>query len=429
MAAFDPPPTSVGDRTVVPVDVRTVEASIVFHPGTHQARVSARVGFTMGPLPGCPALDLRQPIDVVVLDGDALPPEAFGHQDLGGGEGAEMRVLDRALTAGSRHRLDLEYQLGTPGAEGAQPIRWDDETGAVSFDLWMSDLHPGRYLEMWLPANLCHDRFRLDLEIVVDGPAPQMLLSNGAVDEIARNRWRIRYPAHFTSLSPMLVIEPAAQMTVRQRALRLPGRRQPLTMVTAGSSAAWSELAACEADIASWLTANAERYGPWAHGTRFTAFIWGASRGMEYDGATTASVAALEHETFHSWFGRGIKPARARDGWIDEAWTSWATSNRRLEEGRFAEIDLGLDQEPVLLCPPNPWSRYTPTSSYREGARFFAGMAHQLGGPPRLRQAMAEWYQHNRGELVTTDGLERHLTEWSGVDVGPWFKRYVHGEG
>ena len=83
---------------------------------------------------------------------------------------------------------------------------------------------------------------------------------------------------------------------------------------------------------------------------------------MEYDGATTASVAALEHEVFHSWFGRGVKPARASDGWIDEAWTSWATSSRRADEGRFAEDDLGLDEPPVLLYPPHPWSRFTPSS-------------------------------------------------------------------
>ena len=35
---------------------------------------------------------------------------------------------------------------------------------------------------------------------------------------------------------------------------------------------------------------------------------------MEYDGATTAAVGAVEHEVLHSWFGRGIKPARASDG-------------------------------------------------------------------------------------------------------------------
>ena len=158
------------------------------------------------------------------------------------------------------------------------------------------------------------------------------------------------------------------------------------------------------------------------------AVLWGAGRGMEYDGATTASVAALEHEVFHSWFGRGVKPARASDGWIDEAWTSWATSSRRVEEPRFSDEALSLDEPPVVLYPPHPWSRYTPTESYREGSRLFAGIAHLVGGPSRLRSAMAAWYRANVGQLVTTDGLQAHLEAWSGVDLGPWFRRYVHGE-
>jgi hypothetical protein len=41
---------------------------------------------------------------------------------------------------------------------------------------------------------------------------------------------------------------------------------------------------------------------------------------------------------------------------------------------------------------------------------------------------MADWYQANVGDLITTNGLEDHLTEWSGVDLSPWFKRYVHGQ-
>jgi aminopeptidase N len=148
---------------------------------------------------------------------------------------------------------------------------------------------------------------------------------------------------------------------------------------------------------------------------------------MEYDGATTASVRALEHEVFHSWFGRGVKPARASDGWIDEAWTSWATATGRSDPSRFESAELDLDQPAVELYPPHPWSRHTAPESYREGARLFAGLAHLLGGPDRLRAAMADWYRANAGGLATTDGLATHLRVWSGADVNPLWARYVHG--
>jgi hypothetical protein len=429
MVDHAPPPVRLGERTAVPIDIEAVNAQVAFDPANRRASAIANVIFTVGAHAGCPVLDLRQPVGGVALDGSSVPSEAFAHRDLGGGVGAEMRVLDRSLAAGSRHSLELRYRLATPVATDAQPVGWDDERAAVRFDFWMSDLHPGRYLEMWLPANLCHDRFALTVEVTAETDVPHSVVTNGEVEDLSTGRWRISYPDHFTSLSPMLVVTPAADLMIRSRPVRLAGRTEPVELVTAAPTETETDLAACEADIRSWLAGNAERYGSWAHGDRFTAFVWTARRGMEYDGATTASVGSLEHEVFHSWFGRGVKPARASDGWIDEAWTSWATSSRRAEEGRFAEIELGLDEPPVLLYPPNPWSRYTPTESYRQGARLFAGLAHLLGGAHRLREAMATWYRANVGDLITTDGLERHLSQWSGVEVGPWFERYVHGQG
>jgi hypothetical protein len=417
-----PGPDAVG------VDVTRVKATLTFDVVACEARAEATVEFTVGAVDGCPALDLRQPIHRIRLDGSRLPGDAFSHHDLGGGAGADMRVLDRALAAGSSHRLDLDYGLETPQAEGAQPVDWSEN--GFRFDLWMSDLKPGRYLESWIPANLCHDAFALSVELRVVGAGPDhVVITNGAETAVGPGRWRIEYPATFTSLSPMLVVAPAAEVEVVAGAVGLAGRRRHLEVRTATHREVDADLAACQADIIGWLAANAARYGPWVHGDRFTAVVWAPGRGMEYDGATTASVGALEHEVFHSWFGRGVKPARASDGWIDEAWTSWATSTRRSEEGRFAEVSLGLDEPPVLLYPPHPWSRFTPVESYREGARLFAGLAHLLGGAGRLRSAMAAWYRANAGGLVTTDGLQRHLSGWSGVDVGPWFARYVHGQG
>jgi hypothetical protein len=412
----------------VGVDVTRVNADLVFDVRAAEARAEVTVDFTVAGVSGCPALDLRQPVGRLRLDGELLPGDAFAHRDLGGGPGAEMRVIDRRLAAGTRHRLELAYRLGRPSAEGALPVDWAD--GGVQFDLYMSDLKPGRYLEMWLPANLCHDRFALSVDVSVVGTRVEhAVTTNGAEVAIGANRWRIDYPGGFTSLSPMLVLGPAAGFEIIRGAVPLAGRRRHLSVVTVRHLGVEADLAACHADVTGWLAANAARYGPWCHGDRFTSVVWAPGRGMEYDGATTASVAALAHEVFHSWFGRGIKPARASDGWIDEAWTSWATSTRRSDMGRFAEISLGLDEPPVLLYPPHPWSRFTPVEAYREGARLFAGLAQLLGGAGRLRSAMATWYQANAGGLVTTDGLSRHLSGWSGVDVGPWFARYVHGRG
>jgi hypothetical protein len=425
-----PPPSTVGNRRVLAPDVERVSVTLRFDIAAREAEGEARVDFVAGEVDGHAALDLRQDVEWLRLDGEKLDPSAWAPADLGGGTGAEMRVLDVSLEAGSRHRLEVGYTLDTPAAVDSPPVGWVDD--GVRFDLSMSDLQPGRYLEMWVPAPLVHDDFVLELHVeLLGGDRPHTLLANTAgIDAARRGRaWSLCYPAHYTALSPMLVIAPTDLVEVRRSALALPGRERSLGLVCASLGEAGAALAACEADVRSWLAYMASRYGRWVHGDTFWAVIWDLPRGMEYDGATTASVLALEHEVFHSWFGRGVKPARAADGWIDEAFTTWATGSRRQSGLRFASDPLGLDETPIELYPPEPWARRTVAEAYSEGARLFAGIAALLGGPERLRAAMAEWYQINAGRFVTTDGLAAHLTASSGVDVGPWWARYVHGRG
>lgn len=429
MASPHAPPPIINDgRSVVTVDVTRVDASLLFDVGAAAAAATATVDFVVDGPGGHPALDLRQEIGELRLDGRRLDGDAMAPTDLGGGPGAAMRVLDVALEAGSRHQLTFSYALARPEAEGAVPVAWDE--GGVRFDLWMSDLMAGRYLEMWVPAPLCHDRFALGVEVSVTGTSrPHLLVTNAGGALSPGQRWKVAYPASFTSLSPMLVLAPADEVEWRSRDVTLPGRARPLEVRCARHAEVDADLAAVESDVAAWVTYLQARYGSWAHGDTMTAFVWAPGRGMEYDGATTAAVAALEHEVFHSWFGRGVKPARASDGWIDEAWTTWSTASRRTEGARYASEDLGLDAEPVLLCPPDPWSRHTPRESYVSGSRFFSAMAARLGGPGRLRSAMAAFYMANRGGLITTDGLQRHLQSFSDIDLDPWWARYVHGRG
>ncbi|HET9692369.1 MAG TPA: hypothetical protein VFP61_14550 [Acidimicrobiales bacterium] len=422
-----PPPTPAeGGGVAVTVDVTEVTASLRFDPATRSATQRSAVRFTAGGDGGRPALDLRQYVESIHLDGHDLGAEAWPVTDLGGGPGAGMRVLEAVVEPASTHLLELEGPLDTPHAEGAVPIGWRNR--GVRFDLWMSDLRPGRYLESWLPAPLPHDRFALTVRLEIAGTdRPHVVLTNGAVRQEGEGMWRVEFPPTFTSLSPMLVVAPVDEVEQRSTTVEVAGRPAPLRVRTSKMAEVDADLAACEEDVVGWVTHNAARYGPWAHGDAMTVVVWGPGRGMEYDGATTASVGALEHEVFHSWFGRGVKPAHASDGWIDEAFTSWATSTRRSEGPRFAAEELGLDDEPVVLCPPSPWSRHTPIESYTVGSRLFAGVAARIGGADRLRSAMAAYYRANAGGFVDTDGLAEHLRVWSGVGVGDLWSRYVHG--
>jgi hypothetical protein len=426
-----PPPVRLDSRTAVglavPVDFLHLFALVRFDVASTAAEVSATAELRLDGPDGCPVFDLRQPVGTVRLDGRALPPDALGHRDMGAGYDARMRVADVVCEAGSTHELELAYRLGTPDAVGARPIGWSTTGDGVTWDLWMSDLEPGRYLEMWLPSNLCHDKLAIELVIEVVGTdRPHLLLANGAVvEEVPGCRWAVRYPPTCTSLSPLVVLAPADEVDLCRTTTTVAGR--PLGVTVACLADAGTDLAAVTADTVAWLSYFGARYGAWGHGDEFLAVIWGFPRGMEYDGATTACAQALEHEVFHSWFGRGIKPASAADGWIDEAMASWATATSRSAAGRFRVMQLGLDETPSLLCPPHPWSRHTPSEAYTAGSRLLAGVAHMAGGAAELRSALAAWYQNRSPAGGTTRALAEHLGAWCGRDLGPWWDRYVYG--
>jgi len=221
--------------------------------------------------------------------------------------------------------------------------------------------------------------------------------------------WRIRWPAHHTSLSSLLVIAPASSLIQAEAGI-----------VHLTAEAALGVDAGEQAERASRLIETfAARLGPYPHGSRFFAHLWSSSRGMEYDGAASASVDALEHEVFHSWFGRGVKPATASDGWIDEAITSWVTA---VGEARLAAVAFPLSEPPVVLAPPSPWSRSTPREAYTVGARLFGDLAWRTSVDAVL-DALACY----REPFVSTAGLERHLAGALAVDVTPWWDRYVRG--
>jgi hypothetical protein len=421
-----PTPARVPGGLAVPVDMASLEASLRFDVTSRVAEVSATVDLAVAGHEGFPAFDLRQPIDAARLDGKALPPVALAHHDLGAGDDAGMRVVEVTCPAASQHRLQVDYRLGTPGATGSRPVEWSSSGDGVAWDLWMSDLEPGRYLEMWFPANLCHDTLAIKISVEVAGTKrPHVLLANGAlVEHVPGLSWSVRYPPTFTSLSPLLVLAPADEVELCHQTVTAGA---PTRITVAGLNGAEADLGAVMADASAWLGYFSARYGAWAHGDNFLAVMWGAPRGMEYDGATTACEPALEHEIFHSWFGRGVKPARASDGWIDEAMATWATASQRATAGRFRVEELGLDQPASLLSPLHPWSRHTPREAYAAGSRLLAGVAHMAGGAAALRAALAAWNQANSGRQVTTDALARHLSAWCDRDLTPWWDRYVYG--
>lgn len=419
-----PPVTTVDELRAVPIDIQFIDASVVFDMQNRRARVEATMQFLMGVDDGYPIFDLRQNIQEAILDDQPLAPEAMQHHDFGGGPDAELRVLEVMLSAGSEHTLQLMYELQTPSSpESGAALQWDDAAERLYWDFWFSDLWPARYLEMWFPANLIYDRFGLDLEIeMIGSDSEHLLITNGDARESGTNRWHVAFPNEFTSLSPMLLIVSKDLIEFREARLELPDSASELHLEIYVARSTNTSLEDTLRILERSITDNVEQIGQYTHGERFVTYIWDGDRSMEYDGATTSSLPAFEHEIFHSWYGRGIKPASQNDGWIDEAWDVYSTA-----QGMPPELPFDMSDPPVTLSSANAFNRVTPTESYSEGALFFSGLGAVLGSDA-LRVYMRDFYQEHNGERITTQQLEDFLIESSGMpELADYFKQFVYG--
>jgi hypothetical protein len=420
-----PPPTTIDGLHAVPVDFGDLHAAVTFDGAASSARVDATVTYTVGPDAGCPLFDLRQSIDQAWLDGAPVDPSTLAAHDVGLGALSSIRIVDAVQPAGSVHTLRLVYALGTPDAQlgGSYPpvLAWSAGP-RLRWSLGMSDLNAGRYLEAWLPSNLIFDQFPVELDITLNGTlAAHSLITNGQVTVLAPRHWRVRFADHFSPMGQMLEIR--ASDTVEQAAgtaaLPLSGSVAIEAWKPVGSTV---DLAARIADLGALLVANENDYGRY-QATRFVAFFHGAGGGMEYNGATTTATGALAHETFHSWFARGVTPSSQSDGWWDEGFTTFR------DGGADDPLPFDFADDPIVLCSRRPFQRTTAPNAYADGSRFFKGMAATVG-VAGARTAMRALYERHRGGPLSTAMLEEHIVSHTGAaSLVDAFHRFVYGLG
>ena len=418
-----PPPATVDGLLAAPIDIQHIQARLVFDAASSSGAGEATVDFVTGDHEGNPIFDLRQQVTAAALDGSPIAVSKLAHHDFGGGPHAELRILESVLPARSRHTLQVAYRLGPPAASpaGSYPpaIVWSAGP-RLAFNFGFTDLGAGRYLESWIPANLVFDQFSLDLDLQLTGTAIRHIpITNGTVTEVTPSRWRITFPAYFTALSPLLELRARDTLEFSGDTVSLPVSGRQVTIESWKLSESAVALPDRIAELKSWLIANELSSGPYRHGSRFTAFLHRG--GMEYEGGTTTSVAALRHETFHSWFARGLKPASQPDAWWDEAWTVYN------DDGANGSTPFDFSDPPVTLRPQNPWVRITAPEAYEKGSRFFEGVAAAIG-TAQLRTHMRELYMERSARPITTTDLEEFLVTRSGCpDLRAAFHRFVYG--
>lgn len=419
-----PQPKTVDGLAAVPIDIQTIDAVLVFDGAASAATGDATITYTVGPTAGNPIFDLRQEIASAWLDGAPFPASKLAHHTFGSGNFTDLRVVEAVQSAGSVHTLRVQYPLATPnsqlGGSYLPTLEWSAGP-RLRFVFGLSDLNRARYVEAWLPSNLIFDQFGLTLEIqLVNTLVAHSVITNGIVTSPGANHWRVEFPASFTSLSPLLEIRASDTLELQTDSTVLPVSGKTVSLEAWKPAGSAVGLSGQLNTLKTLLADNENDYGPYLHGNRFVAFFNG-NGGMEYEGGTTTSTDALLHETFHSWYARGIKPASHADGWWDEGFTSFH------DAGADDAQAFDFVAPPVLLCSRDPWQRNTPGNSYSDGSRFWRGMAALLG-VARLNALMKDLYLTHKGNPVSTAMIEEFLLCKSGnAQVVNAFHRFVYG--
>lgn len=419
-----PPPKTVDGLFAVPIDIQSLTAVFTFDGNTQTATADATITYTVGPTAGNPIFDLRQNITQSWLDGVIFPVAQLTHHNFAAGSFTDLRVIEAVQAPGSIHTLRVQYDLALPNSEmtGSYLPALEWAAGPrLKFVFGMSDLREARYAEAWLPVNLIFDQFSISLEIQITGTmAAHSVITNGTVTNLGSNHWRLNFPARFSASSPLLEVRASDTLTQQTDTVLLPVSGTTVTIEAWKPASSTINLTTQINSLKTALADNETAYGAYMHGNRFVAFFNGG--GMEYEGGTTTSTGAtLLHETFHSWFARGLKPASHADGWWDEGFTTFH------DDGANDAIPFDFSDPPVLLCSRNPWQRETPDNAYTDGSNFWKGMASMLG-VSTLNALMASLYTKHKGKPVSTQIIEEFLLSTNGeAQVVDAFHRFVYG--
>ena len=420
-----PPVKTVDGLKAVPIDIQKITASLTFNGATSSGAGDATLEFITGPEAGNPIFDLRQTITDAWLDGVPLAVAKVGHHNFGGGVDAELRVAELVLAPGTAHTLRVKYTLGLPQASHAgsyQPgLSWSAGP-RLAFNFGFTDLGAGRYLEAWIPANLIFDQFELLLTLqILNTPIAHTVITNGTVSSLGTNHWSVAFPSRFTALSTLLELRASDTLAGMTGTTVLPVSGKTVTIEVWKLTSSSVDLLVQINNLKTFLTNNENAVGPYIHGNRFVAFL--NVGGMEYEGGTTAGTGSLRHETFHSWWARGLKPASQDDGWWDEAWTVYN------DNGAAGSLAFDFTDPPVTLCPRNPWTRITAGEAYTAGERFFKGVASLLG-VANLNSLMSDFYKQRKARPAKTTDIEEFLVCRTGnAQLVNAFHRFVYGFG
>ncbi|PIP88900.1 MAG: hypothetical protein COW01_04920 [Bdellovibrionales bacterium CG12_big_fil_rev_8_21_14_0_65_38_15] len=393
-----PPNLNINGVEGVFVDIQTAKTVLTYDISKRTAIAKTTLELNQ-PVSGKVIFDLVNEPTKILFD-DQLTSSSTTSMD----GVSTVRYLDRDTAAGN-HTLVITNEID-------KNISFS--TDYVKSAFWMSDLSDRRYLEQYLPTNLEYDQYQTDLEVKIVGTdAEHVLYTNGSVNELSINHWKVSYPAGYTASSYFYHLTKKGLIPEEKATYKsIDGRVLPVTVYTDQST---SRFMSATLEILAELEAD---YGPFPHAQ---VIIYGAgSGGMEYCGATITSFSALGHELTHSYFARGIMPAHGNAGWVDEAIASWRDGGYRSYTSRsLSRTDM---------AGHSVYQRTTDRDAYTRGMRFIGFLNDKFQAQESFKVFLKEFFTERKFKPFKTEEFQKAIEDFYNADLARDFDSYVYGK-
>lgn len=400
-------------RNIVPIKIENYDLSLRIDIKDRKAYGIAKIDFTALET-GFPFLDLVPEATQVLLDEKDLGAKGLPEVETAD-RATYVRVINAEIKSGETHHLEIHYTL-----ENSDQIGFDD--GGVQLGFFMNDLSGGtrgrEFLEQYAPSNLEFNAFPLTLNVQLEGStSAHQLFTNGTEQEDGNNRWKIQFPAYFTTSSFYFHLT-NRNLAVKRFEYEGLEKKIPVT-VYAGSNMLVDR---AEEIIRKTFAELEHDYGAFAH-QRFVTYITAFGGGMEHVGGAVTSLWALPHEIYHSWYARGVMPANGNAGWFDEGSASYR------DQG-YPRASRPPSGRPTQLSGFAAYRRDTPGNSYEDGSRLLAGLDFMFSEKGlSVKGALRELYSKRKRTPITTEEIHAFMEEYSGLPLKDIFDRYVYGKG
>ena len=422
--AYAPPSFERDGARVVFVDFTDAHYDVRIRRGEASGAVDVAVRSTLefeSGEDGLPAFCLRQPIEGLRIDGqpagviDVVDPDGV----------STFRAVGTPVAAG-RHRLDIDSTIDKLPGSTFDPVRWIRRPPGVQCLFEMSDRgsHKG-FLDSYLPSNFEYDHIAMTLRVALEGvDSAHRIISNGEVEALGGNHWRITYPPHFTSSSILFHLTPELLYDTLDAvyASRI-GPAVPVLVYAPREQVAFGVIRMEDyRDAAlSALRSLENDFGPFPH-PRLIIYAKGpGTGGMEYAGATVSRIGSIRHELDHSYFARCVTPANGDAGWMDEAIASWGDDAYKV---RSEPPERGAN-----IAKRSPYERTTSPDAYTIGRDLIAHLDHLCASKGGMRSFLRHYFHTKRRSTVDAAEFQHMVEDFHGRSLEALFDEFVYNTG